>query len=87
MHEGWLDFSMLFFCRVKEKNFLLSPQIPKLDPCVLNQSFVFGENKKTIEDFYSVEEEDLKNFFERMNKKCGNIDNRDNIKERNRKKR
>ena len=75
---------MLFFCRVKERDFFLSSQTPKLDPCVLNQSFVYRENKKTIEEFYSVEEEDLKKFFDKNNKES---DNRDNISERNRKKR
>jgi hypothetical protein len=57
---------MIFFCYVNEKDYFLNQESPKVDMGKLNQSYVFDENKNKIEEFYSVQEEQIKEFFYNM---------------------
>lgn len=67
LHEGWLDYCMLFFCYINEKDYLLTSEQPKVDVSKLSQTFVFDENRRNIEEFYAVGDDEMKSFYETIN--------------------
>ncbi len=70
---------MLFLCRIKENDYRLIPETPKIDVTKLSQTYVLNENRKNIEDFYSVEEQELLKFFEKFKEDENNFSDNDNL--------